>query len=391
MTLNPQWQRVHRARGVSLIEALVALAVLAFGMLGIVGMQATLRLAADTARQNAEAVRIAQAAIEDGRAFSAMASASGVVAYADVAATAASAVPGVASNTTFTITRAVAETADPRLKTLVVDVAWDDRVGQPQGVRLASSLTGIAPALAAATGLPGDQGPTTQPRGRHRDIPADAVAVTGDTTLPNHSRFAPPGGGTVSWIFDNRTGVITSLCSSPGVCIATRSYLLRGYVNFATTLTAPSPADAEIPPSSALAVSVQVVQTAPTASTVTCYTQATASHVAYFCAVPVTDADPRWSGRSQVTGLALAASVADADPALVPLFRVCRYTPVRDHVAPGGNDDHPLDYVDVPGALTNQNFLVIRAGDGTTAFDCPADDATTPLVNGNTWHHQPAA
>lgn len=389
MTRIRQAQGTRRAtRGVSLIEALVALAVLAFGMLGIVGMQATLRLAADTARQNAEAVRIAQAAIEDGRAFSAMASASGVAAYADVAATAASAVPGVASNTSFTITRSVAETADPRLKTLVVDVAWEDRVGLPQGVRLATGITGIAPALAAATGLPGDQGPTALPRGRHRDIPPEAVVIDGE---PGRSRFFPPGGGTASWVFDNRSGVITSLCSSPGVCVATRSYLLRGYVNFATTATAPTPVDAETPPSGAIAVGVQVAQTAPSASTVPCYTQATLSYVAYVCAVPVTDAEPRWSGRSRVTGLALAASVADADSALVPLYRVCRYTPVRDHTPPGGNEDHPLDYADVSGALTNQNFLVIRAGDGTAAFDCPGDDIGTPLVNGNTWHHQPSS
>jgi hypothetical protein len=63
------------------------------------------------------------------------------------------------------------------------------------------------------------------------------------------------------------------------------------------------------------------------------------------------------------------------------------------------NADHPLDYgapapdtskLGVVGALTNQNFLVIRAGFGGVAFECPGDDAGTPYVNGNTWHHQPA-
>ncbi len=65
------------------------------------------------------------------------------------------------------------------------------------------------------------------------------------------------------------------------------------------------------------------------------------------------------------------------------------------------NADHPLDYGGaqpfserpiakaVSSPLTNQNFLVIRAGDGAAAFDCPADDAATTLVDGNTWRHQP--
>ncbi|MDP1533833.1 MAG: prepilin-type N-terminal cleavage/methylation domain-containing protein, partial [Rubrivivax sp.] len=47
---------IARQQGVSLIEAVVALAVLAFGMLGLVGVQATLRGNADIAKQRAEAV-----------------------------------------------------------------------------------------------------------------------------------------------------------------------------------------------------------------------------------------------------------------------------------------------------------------------------------------------
>ncbi len=91
---------------------------------------------------------------------------------------------------------------------------------------------------------------------------------------------------------------------------------------------------------------------------------------------------------------------------------MCRYTPYRDHRGVGDvvgddppmrNDQHPLDYGgDQPGdpdagpvegvsqPLTNQNFLVIRAGKAGVAFDCPDDDALTPLIDGTTWRHQPA-
>ncbi|MBK7062116.1 MAG: hypothetical protein IPH51_17035 [Rubrivivax sp.] len=55
------------------------------------------------------------------------------------------------------------------------------------------------------------------------------------------------------------------------------------------------------------------------------------------------------------------------------------------------NAEHPLDYLDLTQSLANQNFLVIPAGDGTTAFTCPADDTATPLLQGNTWDHQPSS
>ncbi len=61
-------RRIHE-RGVSLIEALVALVVMTFGTLAVLGVQSTLRMNGDTARQRAEAVRIAQETIERRRSF----------------------------------------------------------------------------------------------------------------------------------------------------------------------------------------------------------------------------------------------------------------------------------------------------------------------------------
>lgn len=84
-----------------------------------------------------------------------------------------------------------------------------------------------------------------------------------------------------------------------------------------------------------------------------------------------------------------ASSIADSSAGT---HRVCRYTPVRAHTATGlKNQDHPLDYTTVTTSLVNQNFLLILGGDGTTAFDCPADDTATPRINGNTYHHQPSS
>src|SRR4051794_6693571 len=60
------------SRGVSLVEAMVALAVMAFGMLAVVGVQSTLRLNGDIAKQRSEATRLAQETLETYRSFTSL-------------------------------------------------------------------------------------------------------------------------------------------------------------------------------------------------------------------------------------------------------------------------------------------------------------------------------
>ena len=125
-------QARYRVNGVSLIEALVALAVMAFGLMGVAGLQASLRLNADVARQRAEAVRIAQEAIEDARSFSILQAPApaGKTAYdgllATVPATTVTSLAG--ANTTYTLTRTLVVNAAQNYKTVTADVAWVDRV-----------------------------------------------------------------------------------------------------------------------------------------------------------------------------------------------------------------------------------------------------------------------
>jgi hypothetical protein len=327
-------------------------------------------------------------------------------------------VDGYTTNTTYTLTQTVDTSTEPRRKVLTAAVTWDDRTGQAQGVQLFTTIAGVPPELAGSLAVPKTSSAISLPGTRHASIPPGAVIQEDGT-----SRFEPPGAADgVRWIFDNPTGFITNICTSsdPSSCVAVNARLLSGFVRFATGATQPTPAQAEAPPNTALAVQVSVSRTLPTPTTdIACYEALTANYVAYYCAVPVTaDASPRWSGQSLVSGIDLATGLADARG---DRFRVCRYTPVRncqpavastiwgqpnatasctepspqtDPPTPRRlmrNDDHPRDYLDARGALTNQNFLVIRGGNGTTAFNCPADDTSTPEVNSNTWHHQPDA
>lgn len=373
-------------RGVSLIEALVALAVMAFGMLGVVGMQTTLRSNSDVSKQRGEAVRIAQAAMEDSRAFEQLATGGGSN-YADIDDVTGAPVSGVGSNTTFTRSVVVMPaTVDPalaRMKTVTISVTWQDRNAQTSAVSLTSSIAGVAPELAGSLGLPGDRAPTQRPRGRNFAIPAGAVDQNDGTSV-----FTPPGApaGT-TWVFNNTTGVITSTCVAVGYCLPADRFLLGGFVQFAYG-GLPTAAEAELPTDAALNVGVVVDLTVPTTSTESCFTQLSSTYVAYFCAVPTSTVPPLWSGRTRITGAPIATALTDN---LATNYKVCRYTPARNHTPPGGNASHPLDYVNVTGALTNQNFLVISAGDGTVGtapFECPVDGPNA-LVNSNTWRHQP--
>ena len=118
-----------RSRGVSLIEAIVALAVMGFGMLGIAAMQSSLRQNSDTARQRAEATRLASEAIEAMRSYSVVNTASGKISYADLVTGVAApqlALPSTITGTNATYTRTVEvnDTGAQNRKTVFVKITW---------------------------------------------------------------------------------------------------------------------------------------------------------------------------------------------------------------------------------------------------------------------------
>jgi len=388
-----------RSRGVSLIEALVALAVMAFGLLGVVGMQATLRFNADVSRQRAEAVRMAQEQMENMRSFGVL---SGAAVPSDheyidiIAGTDYPAPPSGFANTAFTrVTTVVNPTADnPKMKSVQVAVSWLDRRtaagGQAESVLLTSNIAEVAPELMASVGLPGDRSATQRPLGRHRSIPVGAgPGPSGDT-----SSFTPPGApaGT-SWTFLNASGRITNVCSAPGVCVSAPGFLVSGFIQFIDPATPPTPALGENPNGLAASfptVGMQVALTFPTAPAVppACYVTSAIQGLTYFCYVPTDSATGVWSGRTGLTpGSLFAATASDVSASL---FKVCRYTPnPASHTPAGGNAAHPLDYTAVPSSLTNQNFLMFKGGDGTLAYTCPAD-GPSPLIDSTTFRHQPS-
>jgi len=377
----------HRTRGVSLVEALVALAVMAIGMLGLVGVQSSLRANSDAAKQRSEAVRLAQEAIEEWRAFAVLQSTAGVTDYQDIAAGTTTDPVINGSNATFTRSRTVTTMPAPRAgKSLRVDVTWQDRAGETQSVQLTTVIAGIAPELAATLSVPATGEATgSAPQGRHRAIPPGAKLLGGQ--LAGKSGFIPPGASGVAWVFDNVSGLIT-ICTTTAsstallldtniVCGTDNAVLLSGFLRYALGATPPTTADADNPssPPSAMPSPLQVwvVRGTPVPD-LRCYTEDVATpsyYTAYFCAVPVTvipnNPPPAWSGRVEFRpSPPMATTLADFSFLRV---KACRYFA-------------NATYTDVSSPRANQNYLVIRAGDGlATAFTCPSP----------TFAHQPTS
>jgi Tfp pilus assembly protein PilV len=383
---------------VSLIEALVAFAVMAFGMLGLVGMQATLRFNSDVSRQRSEAVRIAEQAIEQWRAFSVLDTDNTAqrFAYQDIVTPAGGpqSVTGVNYNASYLVTRTMfpeatlssaaiaAGAMTPQRKGVVVDVAWTDRTGQNQNVRLVSDVFGAAPELAGTLAVTNTGSAAQRPLGRTRTIPVSATDFGNGT-----SGFVPPGqisGTPIAWRFDNVTGVIT-LCTTTVTnttdltsaslltCGTNQALLLDGFIRFALGSVQPDAVALTNPLGPVVGIgAVQLVPTSPTTTPVACYLQADGSgtYQAYFCAVPITSSQPNWSGALLFSSPPVSSALADNGSSN---YKVCRYF-------------NPGTYATISTAKTNQNYVVIKAGAGSGAgFTCPT--VGTPQV----WPHQPTS
>jgi Tfp pilus assembly protein PilV len=410
----------HASRGVSLVEAMVALAVMAFGMLAVVGVQSTLRLNGDIAKQRSEATRIAQETLENSRGFQVIDIADanfGERAWEDITDSAQDIIPHN-SNTTYHVERVVTTFAEPPSKALRITVSWFDRSGQRQEVSLSSGVVAAAPALSGTLGVrtgTSAAGPTRRPFNRHPTIPVLARDF-GD----GRSAFVPPFRPWMVLVFNNLTGQIIGICDfgfgnnapdndhiTPADVSScdnnTLAQLLSGFVRFWRNTSGPdlTAADVENPPGPALSMGMQLTLTSsghPSGSF--CiddanYTSTFSGQLAfasYFCVIK-SNSNGQWSGRTDVEERRTNIGGNDvvwqiSDTASGDRFRVCRYTPAASDAATVPNTDHPRNYVNVSGNLTDQNFVVIPS-----VKHCPTDVAANPaagdLVNSNTLQHQP--
>ena len=398
-----------RHSGVSLVEALVALAIMSFGMLSLVGVQATMRMNSDLAKQRSEATRIATEEFELVRGFTSVGAVQGQpgVSYDEIGSRTLDAYtpPGGIGNTTYRVERTVNLVAGTQQKVVMVRVIWQDRTGTRQTVTMDSVVSGTDPTLGALLTVPLRGSALNQRGSRHVSIPTAAVDLGNGT-----SRFEPPGSSGLAWYFNNLSGAM-KVCNFEGdSCV--NATLVSGTVQYHLGDAQPLGHDAEQPGGPALNLdsgpdALAFTDRAGAGAEARCYADrysnaalAVRTGINYYCAV-VSDNSAGWGGRLNVRPV-------DSDGNRLQSgedFVACRYTndlPTGDD--PDGrytvNPDHPYEYCmeksgPVPfgkvctgrlvnSNLINQNFLVIRS-----AYSCPAD-GSDPLINGNTRQHQPA-
>lgn len=406
-------------RGVTLIEALVALLVMSFGMLALVGLMSNLRLGADLAKQRSEAMRIARAEIAKLRDFSELTRGASTPATAKVYAEITTppqprqeSPPD--SNTTYLVQRTVAALATGgQGVTVRVNVSWMDRTGGAQFVTLDTVIASVDPVFSAVVSRAPSAGPVIQPSGRSPAIPIGAKKLDKDI-----SAFRPDGLGSTVWVFNNLNGTIVGKCSIPvGTAVSTLTtadvescingtvgYLLSGVIRFSNT----NPANPSAPEAGGFLLGLSIVNgtyllprltpqfvpvmsggnmvldsftaTAPGVTAQECFQDSASGppYVSYYCIVYPPDAGPAgtrptWSGKLVLTGFPTGITAAE--------YRVCRYS--ADYNGSGAgftadwrgleNEEHPAVYAKVAGSLTRQNFLVVRGN-----VSCPTAAAVDP-------------
>ena len=415
----------RRARGATLLEALVAFLVLSLGMLTMARVQTSLRLNSDIARQRTEAVRLAEEDMETLRNFGAVAVSHGLKAYADIATATRSVTTGQSgSNVSFEVARQVTAVDDPAYKSASVTVNWVDRSGAAQRVVLDSLIAATPPALSAALSITPRVQTVRSVAGR-----AVSVPVTAKDLGNGHSALKPDSAQGLVFVFDNASGGVSSVCSGVAgntrdivasdlvTCSVASGMLLSGQVRFslAGVPDAARANDTPLPLAMALALSggpypgpaqcgTEATKTVtyssgnstrreavplsatPASWGVSAWSDLGERFVAYHCVVQPAGSPARWSGRSSVVpqGWALGTTAAT--------HKVCRYSADQD--SSGGvdrNAEHPDSYTAVDAALAQQNFLVVKgdqACPGGSAVKADGQGAQN-FANLGTLQHQP--
>ncbi|MDB5819647.1 MAG: hypothetical protein JWQ11_3287 [Rhizobacter sp.] len=389
-------KRGHSATGFTLVETLIALALLGAGILALASLQMTVGRNAAMARERMQALRHAERAIEQVRSFdsiqsSSAASAPGFTSF-DSFADSVSTEAATSAQTEFTVARhSLGEIAGP-WRELVVNVAWKDRLGSSDSIDLRTVLARSSPTRLAQAALQAPADRLLRPMARHSAIPLHAIRRDdGTSVLPWAGRSG------ASLVLDNLTAEVVGICrgsTDAGVattpatrpfsaaadplqaCLATSGYLLSGYVGVSNAFdtatanaestearTATRASAAPLPPDLAIAFTRPEFITsppdcAPMVTVADATSQTDEATRFYICLVRPSDHDHRPD-----TPMAWSARVDLWSAAGLARRTVCRYTPSADTL---DNEEHPDTYRLVTGPLHNQNFVVTAPG-----TDCP--------------------
>jgi hypothetical protein len=319
-----------RHRGASLLEAVIALAVLSFGVLGAAPWQTELAQSAAVAARRLQAVQLVEGELEALRASRPLDIGS------DTREVSLDALHYRSER------RLVADATAASLAWVHEAVTWRDGLSGLHTLAVATAASRAPAELSAVLVAPRD--PAAGPRVLGR---APGVPVTALDRGDGRSVFTPPGSGAISFVFDNASGRIAARCGGvpSAACVSLDALPLSGWIRVSLA----TPPDALHPDDTPLPLALQMDLTLGRLVEPGCTMERRDGALAYHCAI-ATDGGA-WSGRSDV---------------LAPSHRVCRYAP-----------SHPERYDHIDRPLMQQNFLVIRDGQA-----CPVLPPSPALPDG---------
>lgn len=343
----------RRQRGFSLIEAAIAMLVVAVGVLTLGGTYLKLSRGEDVAKQRGEATRLVGDKVEALRAYTQIAVGAGVVSWNALA----TGTDRIETNTVYTRNWTFGGTSADTMRPLTVAVSWLDRSGEAQTISISTVVSRTDPADSGVLGFPLPANTTLKrPKNRNLNIPVPASDLgNGESAfrLPN-TNFAV--------VFSNETGYVVKSCSlATGVttitlndlsnCSDATAYILAGYISLSGLSGFPS----------ALAVNTSGIggASAVTCSVSDAIDQSTNAAIAgykyYLCVVSVPSVGAAWSGRIKLASPALNSGSN---------YLVCRF---QFPSAPGISDNqrNVQAYSGVAESLDSQNYVI------TGASSCP--------------------
>lgn len=368
-------------RGFTIIEALIALIVMAFGMLSLAGMQVMLSRNGDFAKQRAEAMRLAQDRLERLRAYDGIGS--GTIDWNNLPI-AAETFSGN-TNTTFTVSGALAGATTDAFRPLTVTASWVDRTGTTQTVTLASVVSKTDPEKIGLVSnpLPLNQ-PLKRPKNRNINIPIPAVDLGGGQSA---TQFNP----NFAIVYSNTTGNVVQLCTlanianataaqinaaiSGGQCTTVTGYIVAGYIGRSGwSGTWPSHwgiNHAGITRNAALAG--QAIRCMFTDATDQNTGTVISGFKYYLCVIPLSTPF-MWDGTLRIGGLATSPSSPTNSN-----YAVCRYQYTQADL--DNNERNSQPYTNVNKSIDEQNYVIVSSNSGSPCSGLTVSGVSTGVLH----------
>ena len=376
--------RTVRQRGSTLVEALIALTIMAFGTLALASMQSKLSRNSDISKQRTEAVRLGQEKLENLRSYTTISSNGRGTAWNDMPVggmiLSDRIAPGdkysdgaaVVGNTVFDRSWWMAGNASDAMRVATVTVTWSDRgakstaASEKQSISLSTIISKTDPVHVGSLGfpLPGNTN-LKRPKNRNLNIPIPAVALSeGKSAYQLNNQLAV--------IFNNESGYVVQKCgfivtasSDVSGCAMYNAYIVAGYVSRIDNNTAwPTGMN-----TSGLDGGQSGAITCTYGQAVNQNTTATAlnDYKYYLCVVPVASGGS-WSGKMLLGGISTTGSTI-----------VCRFQYPTDGSS-DANERNVQAYVAVNKSLDAQNYvLTTSSAIGNAA--CPVADGLSTVLH----------